>query len=154
MMEPVLANGEIDLEGSEAVLNGADTEAQAILGVNGAEITPVDGRVKRLKAKRLLKQLSKETVVANGTGGSLVTAPRRWKNTRRPRNGYGRGLAKKGKRKDTKSYQGQIGYARNACQDRVTRSSCGVYKGTSGRRIWSKTHHPKHKQITRSFHNV
>lgn len=93
-MEPILTNGvngEIELESSEAVANGVEGS------VNGI---PVDGnsvekRVKR-KAKRLFKQYSKEAaVVTNGAGG-LVTTPRTWKNTRRPRNGFGRGLPKKG----------------------------------------------------------
>lgn len=49
-------------------------------------------RLKR-KAKRVVRQLSKEGV-PNGT--QVVNVTRHWKNTRRPRNGKGRGLPKKG----------------------------------------------------------
>lgn len=52
----------------------------------------IDQRVKK-KAKRLIKQVSKEGV-ANGT--NVVSVARSWKNTRRPRNGHNRGLPKKG----------------------------------------------------------
>lgn len=57
-----------------------------------AENLTVDQRLKR-KAKRLVRHLSKEGV-ANGV--HVIQTPRNWKNTRRPRNGYGRGLPKKG----------------------------------------------------------
>lgn len=88
-------NGEIDLEVSGPVLNGGvDSETASLNGMPSEVL--VDSRVKKLKAKRLLRQLSKETAVVNGQSGNLVTPPRSWKNTRRPRNGYGRGLAKKG----------------------------------------------------------
>lgn len=49
----------------------------------------VDARVKR-KAKRIIKQLSKESVQ---TGPNVVQVTRKWKNSRRPRNGY-RGIKK------------------------------------------------------------
>jgi len=50
-------------------------------------------RIKK-KAKRvIMKQLSKESVPASQ---NVVTTRRSWKNTRRPRNGWGRGLPKKG----------------------------------------------------------
>ncbi len=54
-------------------------------------VIAVDQRVKR-KAKRLLKQHSKETL----TEKTLVQT-RHWKNSRKPRNGFKkRGLPKKG----------------------------------------------------------
>lgn len=54
-------------------------------------VIAVDQRVKR-KAKRLLKQHSKETP----SEGTLVHT-RHWKNSRKPRNGFSkRGLPKKG----------------------------------------------------------
>lgn len=53
----------------------------------------IDQRVKK-KAKRLIKQVSKEGVFSNGS--SVVNVARSWKNTRRPRNGHARGLPKKG----------------------------------------------------------
>lgn len=52
----------------------------------------IDQRVKK-RAKRLLKQISKEGV-PNGT--NVISVARSWKNTRRPRNGHARGLPKKG----------------------------------------------------------
>lgn len=57
----------------------------------------VNGRVKR-RAKRLNRQGSKEGANAQGAvgGPGLVQTTRRWKNSRRPRNGHNRGLPKKG----------------------------------------------------------
>lgn len=61
----------------------------------GSILAPGD-RVKR-RAKRLNRQGSKEGVSANPVGGpGLLQTARRWKNSRRPRNGHGRGLPKKG----------------------------------------------------------
>lgn len=57
-----------------------------------AENLTVDQRIKK-KAKRLTRHLSKEGVP---NGVHVIQTPRNWKNTRRPRNGYGRGLPKKG----------------------------------------------------------
>lgn len=47
------------------------------------------------KPKRVHRQNSKENVGAVAAGG-FVHGPRSWKNSRRSRNGYGRGLPKKG----------------------------------------------------------
>lgn len=53
-------------------------------------------RVKR-RAKRLNRQGSKEGANAGAQGGQgFLQTTRRWKNSRRPRNGHGRGLPKKG----------------------------------------------------------
>ncbi|CAH1400670.1 unnamed protein product [Nezara viridula] len=57
-----------------------------------AENLAVDQRIKK-KAKRLTRHLSKEGVP---NGVHVIQTTRSWKNTRRPRNGYGRGLPKKG----------------------------------------------------------
>lgn len=50
------------------------------------------------KAKRIVRRNSREAVVNGGSSpSSLYVAPqRRWKNSRRSRNGHGRGLPKKG----------------------------------------------------------
>lgn len=96
-------NGEIDLEVSGPVPNGVGSETGSVNGGMPGEVLH-DTRIRKLKAKRLLKQLSKETAVVNVQTGNLVTPPRRWKNTRKPRNGYGRGLAKKGNVKLSEFY--------------------------------------------------
>lgn len=46
----------------------------------------------RRKQKKLNRQNSKE----NSMAGGFIHGPRSWKNSRRSRNGYGRGLPKKG----------------------------------------------------------
>jgi programmed cell death protein 4 len=48
--------------------------------------------IKQRSAKKVQRQLSKDNVVASG----FIHGPRSWKNSRRSRNGYGRGLPKKG----------------------------------------------------------
>jgi programmed cell death protein 4 len=48
--------------------------------------------IKQRRAKKVHRQLSKDNVVASG----FIHGPRSWKNSRRSRNGYGRGLPKKG----------------------------------------------------------
>lgn len=53
-------------------------------------------RIKR-KAKRLIKQNSRDGNIVHMNGVSNYVVPqRRWKNSRRSRNGHGRGLPKKG----------------------------------------------------------
>ncbi|KAJ8920423.1 hypothetical protein NQ315_005289 [Exocentrus adspersus] len=51
-----------------------------------------DDNLMKRKPKKVHRQNSKESVVASG----FVHGPRSWKNSRRSRNGYGRGLPKKG----------------------------------------------------------
>lgn len=85
---PVLVNGEGDVvegevEGEEGTKNPS--------GKTVKEDVPVD-RVKR-KAKRLTKILSKEVL----NGSAPLPVSRYLKNSRKPRNGFGRGLPKKGK---------------------------------------------------------
>ncbi|XP_054259063.1 programmed cell death protein 4 [Macrosteles quadrilineatus] len=52
-----------------------------------------DHRVKKKAKRGLLRQISKESL---SNSHSVVVTQRSWKNTRRPRNGRGRGLPKKG----------------------------------------------------------
>ncbi|KAJ8952946.1 hypothetical protein NQ318_006563 [Aromia moschata] len=54
--------------------------------------TAPDALAKYRRPKKVHRQNSKESVVASG----FVHGPRSWKNSRRSRNGYGRGLPKKG----------------------------------------------------------
>uniref|UniRef100_A0A0K8TJP3 Programmed cell death protein 4 n=3 Tax=Lygus hesperus TaxID=30085 RepID=A0A0K8TJP3_LYGHE len=65
-----------------------------------AENLSVDQRLKKkgvlLEGKRIVRGLSKEGLVPNGSQADNINTPRNWKNTRRPRNGFGRGLPKKG----------------------------------------------------------
>lgn len=77
----------------------SDEETNVVeTGAGDAGNTNLSGqeRVKR-RAKRLNRQGSKEGPNAGATGGSgFLQTTRRWKNSRRPRNGHGRGLPKKG----------------------------------------------------------
>ena len=82
---------------TEVMDNGDVMESGAVVGSRSelsksAENLSVDQRIKK-KAKRLTRHLSKEGVP---NGVHVIQTPRNWKNTRRPRNGYGRGLPKKG----------------------------------------------------------
>lgn len=57
----------------------------------------VAGIRKKSKAKRLTRQGSRDGVLNGAAAAITYVAPeRRWKNSRRSRNGYGRGLPKKG----------------------------------------------------------
>lgn len=58
----------------------------------------VDIRIKK-KAKRLVKHFNNDDLSCSYGESSFSIPPRSWKNNRRPRNGYGRGLPKKGKSK-------------------------------------------------------
>lgn len=56
---------------------------------------PSDG--KRRGSKKIVRQNSREGLIhVNGALNSFIAPQRRWKNSRRSRNGYGRGLPKKG----------------------------------------------------------
>lgn len=96
MMEQEVLNGHeteiVPGEDQNGVANEVSGTAGAD-GVNSADCVSVEHRIKR-KAKRLIRQLSKEAVT-NGT--TVVLGPRLLKNSRRPRNGFGRGLPKKGR---------------------------------------------------------
>jgi len=94
MMEQDVLNGhdsDIVPDDQNGVVNEVSVIAGA-QGTNSVDSASVEHRVKR-KAKRLTKQLSKEAVT---NGATLVQGTRLLKNSRRPRNGYGRGLPKKG----------------------------------------------------------
>lgn len=95
-------DGEV-LNGSdgEAVADGVDQNGEAEAagspgrkGSNGAEVqgTASADRIK-IKGKRTVRAVAKE--VSGGSGG-VVNPVRKWKNSRRPRNGFGRGAPKKG----------------------------------------------------------
>lgn len=77
----------------------SDEESNAVEtgGGDNTNLISVPGdRIKR-RAKRLSRQGSKEGVSGNAVGGKgFLQTTRRWKNSRRPRNGHGRGLPKKG----------------------------------------------------------
>ncbi|XP_037937101.1 programmed cell death protein 4 [Teleopsis dalmanni] len=95
---------ELNDEVKAVELNGSSGSPK---GVNGHIKKPLpvgDGhdRIKR-KAKRLIhRQNSRESnglagaAVPNGSAANYIVPHRRWKNSRRSRNGYGRGLPKKG----------------------------------------------------------
>lgn len=80
-------------KGSDDETNVAETGAANAGNAN----TVVTDRVKK-RAKRLNRQGSKEGAVGIGAPGGpgILQTTRRWKNSRRPRNGHGRGLPKKG----------------------------------------------------------
>lgn len=85
---------------AERELNGTNgVESGHSSSVNGIKKPlPVDNHENRIKrkAKRLIKQNSREGAInTNGVAGYVVPQ-RRWKNSRRSRNGHGRGLPKKG----------------------------------------------------------
>lgn len=77
------ANGDIDNSEENGILKSGNGDGEDI-------------RIKK-KAKRLLKHFSKEPIWSSHGGSSMLAPSRNRKNNRRPRNGYGRGLPKKGK---------------------------------------------------------
>lgn len=79
----VLVDGDI---GNEAV--GGRIEVS-----KSVENLSTDHRIKKKAKRQLMRQLSKESVSNNH---NVISTTRSWKNTRRPRNGRGRGLPKKG----------------------------------------------------------
>lgn len=92
-----LINGHNGVDHFENAENGAEVEkGEENFVSESGNMNGVEVRIKK-KAKRLMKQFSKDSL-ANGLGASVIVPPRSWKNTRRPRNGYGRGLPKKGKK--------------------------------------------------------
>jgi programmed cell death protein 4 len=95
MMEHEVLNGhDADIvpdDDQHGVVNKVTVIAGAE-GTNSVDSASVEHRIKR-KGKRLIKQLSKEVVT---NGATVLQGTRLLKNSRRPRNGYGRGLPKKG----------------------------------------------------------
>lgn len=83
------------------------SEAAAALDVeiDNNETTVVDKTVKKdagssaagdVTTKRKSKKLNRQNSKENSMAGGFIHGPRSWKNSRRSRNGYGRGLPKKG----------------------------------------------------------
>ncbi|CAG7835683.1 unnamed protein product [Allacma fusca] len=83
-----LTNGHHSPTNGVVVVNGFAQPAEKTVNENYA---PAADRIKR-KAKRLTKYLTKDVV--NGT--PALSTSRLLKNSRKPRNGFGRGLPKKG----------------------------------------------------------
>ncbi|XP_055910089.1 programmed cell death protein 4 [Eupeodes corollae] len=102
--EAVAANNEVESRESSAErelngTNGVADESGQSSSVNGIKKPlPVDNHENRIKrkAKRLIKQNSREGVITTNGVAGYVVPQRRWKNSRRSRNGHGRGLPKKG----------------------------------------------------------
>lgn len=97
MMEQDIINGhdaEIDVpeDRQNGVVNGEDSGNAGNNVEKGLDSISSEFRIKR-KAKRLIKQLSKEVVT---NGAAVIPSTRFLKNSRKPRNGFGRGLPKKG----------------------------------------------------------
>lgn len=81
---------------SDKTSDEESNEVESGVGNQGNANQPVSDRVKR-RAKRLNRQNSKEGAGGQAAGGpGFLQTTRRWKNSRRPRNGHGRGLPKKG----------------------------------------------------------
>lgn len=78
------------LSDSENVVANGDDKTVLVSGAGDAAQTPTD-RLKR-KGKKFNRSNSKDAVAS-----TPLPKYRNWKNSRRPRNGHGRGLPKKGK---------------------------------------------------------
>ncbi|XP_065169668.1 programmed cell death protein 4 [Atheta coriaria] len=78
--------------GDEMLVDGKDEPGDADTPMNLAADSTLGNK---RKLKKIARQNSKENVVANSAAG-FIHAPRSWKNSRRSRNGFGRGLPKKG----------------------------------------------------------
>nr|CAH7767914.1 unnamed protein product [Callosobruchus chinensis] len=77
---------------NSVIAQAVDEELGVDTGVK-ENATLVDNAIRRSKYKsKVQRQNSKDNVVAS----NFVHGPRSWKNSRRSRNGYGRGLPKKG----------------------------------------------------------
>lgn len=82
----------------DALINDDNLDVDEITAIDDSAIKkPLDltGDVKR-KGKRLTKHGSREKEISGVASPNFVAPHRRWKNSRRSRNGYGRGLPKKG----------------------------------------------------------
>lgn len=55
-----------------------------------------DGAAGDVSVRRRPKKLNRQNSKENTMAGGFIHGPRSWKNSRRSRNGYGRGLPKKG----------------------------------------------------------
>jgi hypothetical protein len=93
----VEANEIINGKTVEEIQDGSDIDdSNALFAKDSAEnVVDKDGRVIR-KAKRLLKGSSNGEKIVVAEGGAAPPRVILTKNSRRSRNGYGRGLPKKG----------------------------------------------------------
>jgi len=85
-LEKPMTNGHVNGE-----VNGTGDDLKLVEKSVKENFAPGD-RIKR-KAKRLTKLLAKDVAIA---GQTAMNTPRHLKNFRKPRNGFGRGLPKKG----------------------------------------------------------
>lgn len=77
--------------------NGNENAANAEKNTIKKPSPPGDALSKRRGSKKIVRQNSREALAhVNGGLNSFIAPQRRWKNSRRSRNGYGRGLPKKG----------------------------------------------------------
>uniref|UniRef100_A0A1B6FUN2 Programmed cell death protein 4 n=1 Tax=Cuerna arida TaxID=1464854 RepID=A0A1B6FUN2_9HEMI len=83
--------GDIQVDSGNDIQNGAIGGRSEIS--KSVENLSTDHRIKKKAKRGVVRQLSKD---ATPSSHSVVSARRSWKNTRRPRNGRGRGLPKKG----------------------------------------------------------
>lgn len=82
-----MASGDVRVDGPES-----DIEKAVEADLAAKENATAEEHLSKRKHKKVNRQNSKESVVASG----IIQGPRHWKNSRRSRNGYGRGLPKKG----------------------------------------------------------
>lgn len=81
-------NVDVDVEGEKNIGDGEKNLLKKPLSVD-------EHRALRRKTKKLARQNSKEGTLGVAGAPNFVAPHRRWKNSRRSRNGYGRGLPKK-----------------------------------------------------------
>lgn len=88
---------EIECGGTDSDDSGKNgVVADAINGVIKKPAPVGDGPVIKRKPKKVARQNSREGLSTINGINTFVAPQRRWKNSRRSRNGYGRGLPKKG----------------------------------------------------------
>lgn len=80
---------EIDIDATQSEIDKAVDEE---LSTKTNQTSAAGDASVRRRSKKVHRQLSKENVAASG----FIHGPRSWKNSRRSRNGFGRGLPKKG----------------------------------------------------------
>uniref|UniRef100_A0A1B6LV66 Programmed cell death protein 4 n=1 Tax=Graphocephala atropunctata TaxID=36148 RepID=A0A1B6LV66_9HEMI len=83
--------GDIEVDSGNDIQNGAIGGRSEIS--KSVENLSTDHRIKKKAKRGVVRQLSKDSTPSSH---NVVSARRSWKNTRRPRNGRGRGLPKKG----------------------------------------------------------
>lgn len=89
-----IADGDGNNSDDTGNTNGNDTEKNTLIKKPSP---PGDALSKRRGSKKIVRQNSREALAhVNGVLTNFIAPQRRWKNSRRSRNGYGRGLPKKG----------------------------------------------------------